>query len=174
MSDRLFAKDKSNKRKRSQPSVARPNTKGRSWGSGPSGSNSLPIGKKRRIDEARESDDGEKDELIGAFDDVDLDAPERDYELGSGDEYEEETPAEKRLRLAKLYLTSVKRSIGRDMAVDTDGEMVAGWDAAEVDREIIESRLQRDVVCWFGNSSNFTEVSITARTFWKSSLFYRR
>jgi ribosomal RNA-processing protein 9 len=35
-----------------------------------------------------------------------------DDEEPSGDEYEDETPAEKRLRLAKLYLESVKGSLG--------------------------------------------------------------
>src|ERR1700722_12669903 len=33
-------------------------------------------------------------------------------EEASGDEYEDETPAEKRLRLAKLYLESVKDDLG--------------------------------------------------------------
>ena len=43
--------------------------------------------------------------------DVDLDA----YE--SGEEDEEETPAEKRLRLAKMYLDGVKQGLGMGACV---------------------------------------------------------
>lgn len=58
-------------------------------------------------DETHDEDDG------GDVDDMDLRAPEVDpnaYE--SAEEDEEETPAEKRLRLAKLYLDGVKQGLG--------------------------------------------------------------
>ncbi|CAG7850428.1 Uncharacterized WD repeat-containing protein C2E1P5.05 [Serendipita indica DSM 11827] len=53
----------------------------------------------------------------------------------SGEEDLEETAGEKRLRLAKIYLESVKNTLA-------DGE----FDAAELDRDIISSRLQQDVL----------------------------
>ncbi|TEB26796.1 WD40 repeat-like protein [Coprinellus micaceus] len=69
----------------------------------------------------------------GDIDDMDLRADEEEEQ--SGDEYENETPAEKRLRLAKLYLESVKGSLA-------EGE----FDAADIDKEIIASRLKQDVL----------------------------
>ncbi|ORY86861.1 WD40-repeat-containing domain protein [Protomyces lactucae-debilis] len=45
-----------------------------------------------------------------------------------------ETPAEKRLRLAKSYLGQVEQEIGEE----------AGFDAAEIDRELISARLEQD------------------------------
>ncbi|KAI0038624.1 WD40 repeat-like protein [Auriscalpium vulgare] len=53
----------------------------------------------------------------------------------SGEEDEDETPAEKRLRLAKLYLESVKEGLA-------EGE----FDAAEIDKELISARLKQDVL----------------------------
>lgn len=93
MPDRFFA---SKKRKRAEPSAKkRPNggTKGR---------------KKPRIDEelSDRSDDG-----WGGIDDMDL-RPEEPDPGASGDENEDETPAEKRLRLAQMYLDGVKESLG--------------------------------------------------------------
>ena len=51
------------------------------------------------------------DQTDGELDDMDLRADEADPWL-SGDEDETETPAEKRLRLAQLYLDSLKTSLG--------------------------------------------------------------
>ena len=53
----------------------------------------------------------------------------------SGSENENETPAEKRLRLARLYLEGVKTSLA-------EGE----YDAAEIDKELISARLKQDVM----------------------------
>ncbi|KAI0267393.1 WD40-repeat-containing domain protein [Gloeopeniophorella convolvens] len=53
----------------------------------------------------------------------------------SGEEDAAETPAEKRLRLAKLYLESVKEGLA-------EGEV----DAAEIDKELISARLKQDVL----------------------------
>lgn len=47
----------------------------------------------------------------GGVDDMDLRTEEPDP-LASGDEDENETPAEKRLRLAQLYLDNLKTSLG--------------------------------------------------------------
>ncbi|EIN14441.1 WD40 repeat-like protein [Punctularia strigosozonata HHB-11173 SS5] len=53
----------------------------------------------------------------------------------SGAEDEDETPAQKRLRLAKLYLESVKDDLA-------EGD----FDAADIDKEIISARLKQDVM----------------------------
>ncbi|KAG1752077.1 WD40-repeat-containing domain protein [Suillus lakei] len=88
-------------------------------------------GVRRAADEELNSD--RTDSEGGGIDDIDLRAdvePET-----SGDEDEQETPAEKRLRLAKLYLESVK-----------DGLAEGEFDAAEIDRELISERLRQDVL----------------------------
>ncbi|KAJ2914602.1 hypothetical protein MD484_g5848, partial [Candolleomyces efflorescens] len=95
--------------------------------------------KKPRLDEEL-SDKTDDDE--GDIDDMDLRAA--DDEEPSGDEYEDETPAEKRLRLAKLYLESVKGSLA-------EGE----FDAAEIDKELIASRLKQDVLEHSGKVHQF-------------------
>jgi len=68
------------------------------------------LGKKKAqaVDEELESDATRED---GGVDDMDLRAKEVDPNE-SEDEDEDETPAEKRLRLAKLYLESVKEGLG--------------------------------------------------------------
>ncbi|KZT64826.1 WD40 repeat-like protein [Daedalea quercina L-15889] len=95
-----------------------------------------PTPKKRRDEEL--SDETGDDVDAGGIDEMDLRAPNVDpdaYE--SGEEDEDETPAEKRLRLAKLYLDGVKQGLAL-----ADGE----FDAAEIDRELISARLKQDVL----------------------------
>ncbi|KAF9559769.1 Rnu3ip2 protein [Agrocybe pediades] len=87
--------------------------------------------KNTRRDEELSEESGEDS---GGVDDMDLRA--EDIDMGaSGDEDDNETPAEKRLRLAQLYLESVKVGLA-------DGE----FDAAEVDKELISARLKQDVL----------------------------
>ena len=54
------------------------------------------------------------DEDVESIDDMELrvDVDEEEGLMGSGEEDENETPAEKRLRLARLYLDSVKEDLG--------------------------------------------------------------
>ena len=61
-----------------------------------------------------------------------------DEEGGSESESddEHETNAEKRLRLASNYLESIKDEVDE-----------AGYDAEDIDRDLIAERLQEDVVC---------------------------
>ncbi|KAI0275730.1 WD40 repeat-like protein [Russula aff. rugulosa BPL654] len=87
-------------------------------------------GKPRTADEDLHSDGSES----VALEDMDLRADEVDLNE-SGDEDAGETPAEKRLRLAKLYLQSVREDL-------VDGEA----DAAEIDKELISARLKQDVL----------------------------
>ncbi|EKM78533.1 hypothetical protein AGABI1DRAFT_42174 [Agaricus bisporus var. burnettii JB137-S8] len=120
MPDRFFA---SKKRKRTESSFKkRPN--------GVTTKSKLPY-KKTKVDE--ELSDRSDDEWRGV-DDMDL-RPEEPDPGASGDEDEDETPAEKRLRLAQMYLDGVKESLA-------DGE----YDAAEIDKELISSRLKKDVL----------------------------
>ncbi|TFY80355.1 hypothetical protein EWM64_g3654 [Hericium alpestre] len=78
----------------------------------------------------------------------------------SGEEDEDETPAEKRLRLAKLYLDSVKEGLA-------EGE----YDAAEIDKELVSARLKQDVLehsgkihLFVADNFNFDEPPPTLRT----------
>ncbi|KAJ6597528.1 WD40-repeat-containing domain protein [Mycena vulgaris] len=137
MPDAFFASSKPRKRKRSEPGGAGPSTKkfARKDASGgkkpPHGA--LKKNTKRPADEELDSD--QTNDEGGDIDDMDLTA-DVDVDPGaSGDEDDEETPAEKRLRLAKLYLESVKEGLA-------DGE----FDAAEIDKELISARLKQDVM----------------------------
>ena len=66
--------------------------------------------KSKRRDEELESD-ATQDDDVGGIDDLNLRVSDEDPGA-SADEDELETPAEKRLRLAKLYLESVKEGLG--------------------------------------------------------------
>lgn len=146
MPDPLFATFKSpsaKKRKRSQPSVVQPNTPRSKAGP----SNTKSSGRNA-------SDEELEDGHVGAFDDVDLEPPPPEDEDDHG--VDDETPAQKRLRLAKMYLDSVKTGLGRRPRKTKGDESgseeslgegeVEGWDAEDIDREIIEARLQKDIV----------------------------
>lgn len=87
------------------------------------------------------------DDHEGGIDDLDL-KPVKDDEPMSELEDDDETPAEKRLRLAHLYLDSVKESLA-------DGE----FDAAEIDKELIATRLKQDVAEHSGKLYRFVADS---------------
>ncbi|EJD02014.1 WD40 repeat-like protein [Fomitiporia mediterranea MF3/22] len=145
MPDAFFVSNKTRKRKRSlgvksaSSSRKQVNGKGRPEGKAPN--------TKKRKDEELESDATRSDEDI---DDLDLRASESDPNA-SGDEDELETPAEKRLRLAQVYLDSVKEELAMNA-----GEV----DAAELDREIIASRLKQDVMQHSGRMHRFLAASL--------------
>ncbi|OAA74057.1 WD40/YVTN repeat-like-containing domain protein [Cordyceps fumosorosea ARSEF 2679] len=70
-------------------------------------------------------------------DDDDSDIPsdmQEDVSEDESDESEEETAAERRLRLAERYLENVKQHVDE-----------AGFDAADIDRDMIAERLQEDI-----------------------------
>ncbi|KAJ7171653.1 WD40-repeat-containing domain protein [Mycena crocata] len=137
MPDAFFASSKPRKRKRTDSGPAGPSNKkfARKDASGgkkaPNGA--LKKNAKRPPDEELDSD--QTNDEGGDIDDLDLTA-DVDVDPGaSGDEDDDETPAEKRLRLAKLYLESVKEGLA-------DGE----FDAADIDKELISARLKQDVM----------------------------
>lgn len=112
MPDPFFASNKSRKRKRAGPSDQGGVRKSGLRANGKATSSKTALTqtqKKTRRDEElsdETSDDGQD------IEDMDLRAPDVDpdaYE--SGEEDEDETPAEKRLRLAKLYLDNVKQGL---------------------------------------------------------------
>ncbi|KAF6842558.1 wd repeat domain-containing protein [Colletotrichum musicola] len=89
---------------------------------------------KKRIE--RDDDD---DESISGSDSDDESIVSAESEEGNGsssddDEVPGETAAERRLRLAERYLENVKQQVDE-----------AGFDAAEIDRDLINERLQEDV-----------------------------
>lgn len=161
MPDPFFASTKTRKRKRSTSAQDAPARSGRNARAGAKNpKEKAQQQKKARRDEElsdKTDDDGED------IDDMDLRADD-DEEI-SGDEYENETPAEKRLRLAKLYLETVKHSLGAYLPAfllscthsgPADGE----FDAADVDREIIASRLKQDVLEHSGKVHLFIADSV--------------
>ena len=68
--------------------------------------------KARKTDEELDSDRTDEEGGGGGIDDLDLRHGLDSGLEGSGDEDDGETPAEKRLRLARLYLDSVKEGLG--------------------------------------------------------------
>ncbi|EEP79936.1 conserved hypothetical protein [Uncinocarpus reesii 1704] len=106
---------------------------------------SAPVSKKRGVTGKAGASSGERrqprqerDESISGSDSDD-DAPVESEEESideddlSGSE-EEETAAERRLRLAERYLENIKEEVDE-----------AGFDAAEIDRDLIAERLKEDV-----------------------------
>ncbi|THH03256.1 hypothetical protein EW145_g6405 [Phellinidium pouzarii] len=134
MPDAFFVSQKTRKRKRTTGGKEASSSKRQVNGKGRPVPNAKSRSSRRR-DEELESD-ATQDEDGGGIDDLELRASDSDPNA-SADEDELETPAEKRLRLAKIYLESVK-----DDLVPADGE----FDAAELDRELIASRLKQDVM----------------------------
>jgi ribosomal RNA-processing protein 9 len=114
MPDSFFASAKTRKRKLSVSTIERGGSAKKIIRKGKASSRNATHagttrGVKRTVDEELNSD--RTDSEGGDVDDLDLRAsiqPET-----SGDEDEQETPAEKRLRLAKLYLDSVKDGLGK-------------------------------------------------------------
>jgi ribosomal RNA-processing protein 9 len=82
--------------------------------------------------ERDESISGSESENSGDDEDEDLGGEEDDISISSGEE--NETAAEKRLRLAERYLDNIREEIDP-----------AGFDAADVDRDLIAERLKEDV-----------------------------
>ncbi|KAH9915195.1 WD40 repeat-like protein [Epithele typhae] len=137
MPDAFFASSKNRKRKRSSTKDAGPSTSKKMAHSAKGKLRKPAPAKKRTTGDEELSDETQDDDQEG-IDQMDLRAPEVDpnaYE--SGEEDEDETPAQKRLRLAKLYLEGVKQGLSL-----ADGE----FDAAEIDRELVSARLKQDVM----------------------------
>jgi ribosomal RNA-processing protein 9 len=124
-------------------------------------------GKARAADEDLHSDGSEV-----ALEDMDLRADAVDPNE-SGDEDAGETPAEKRLRLAKLYLESVREDLGASLVhllqiiwrshSSLSGRLADGEaDAAEIDKELISARLKQDVLEHAGKLHLFVADSVSA------------
>ena len=152
MPDSFFSAHTSRKRKRSTTHESGSVKKVAWTAKGRTAVKGSTLGKKkaRVVDEELESDATRED---GGVDDMDLRAKEVDPNE-SEDEDEDETPAEKRLRLAKLYLESMKEGLGvsqvpvprydvlNSCVLSADGE----YDAADVDKELLSARLKQDVM----------------------------
>lgn len=68
-------------------------------------------------------------------------AGDEEQDLSSDSEEEDETGAERRLRLAERYLENVREEVDE-----------VGFDARDIDRDLIAERLQEDVVCYVSTS----------------------
>lgn len=142
MSDPFFARPKASgtKRKRNETKSL-----------GASKSRTAPNSKgKKPAKRAREEDDEEIDEGGSGSD---LGQGRELSDVSSGED-ESETAAQKRLRLAKMYLENLEQSKQGKWALTCVGmELIRmradrpGFDAEEIDKDIIAERLQRDVVC---------------------------
>ncbi|GBC43811.2 U3 small nucleolar RNA-interacting protein 2 isoform X2 [Rhizophagus irregularis DAOM 181602=DAOM 197198] len=94
--------------------------------------------KKKLADEKidQEKNLSSEDEIgPGGIDDMDFDNDNDEEEKSDEDENNMETPTEKRRRLAKQYIESVKKELDE-----------AEFDAAEIDRDLIAERLKKDAL----------------------------
>jgi ribosomal RNA-processing protein 9 len=87
-----------------------------------------PAPKRPRRDESISGSDDESDDGPNNFEDEDVEADT------SGSEGEGETAAERRLRLAEHYLENIREEVDE-----------VGFDAEEIDRDLIAERLKEDV-----------------------------
>ena len=111
MPDSFFTSSKPRKRKRNESSAHETSGKSKKFARKSTTSREVNgvYKRKSRVDEELpdQSDEGD-----GGVDDMDLRANIDEDPGASGEEDENETPAEKRLRLAQLYLNSVKVDLG--------------------------------------------------------------
>ncbi|KAI8998193.1 WD40-repeat-containing domain protein [Gaertneriomyces semiglobifer] len=89
---------------------------------------------KQQVAKRKKGSDDESDD--GAIDDLDL-SHHRKGDGSDSDASDQETAAEKRLRLAKRYIAKVREEAGAE-----EGEV----DAADLDRDIIAQRLKNDAL----------------------------
>jgi ribosomal RNA-processing protein 9 len=147
MPDSFFQSDKKRKRPSRHGNAAGPSKQPyeKPYRPAPYGKGHKPKGRARasQRDEDLSSDaEGERGGLD--LDSMDFRKGRNDMEMSDDEVIDEnETAAEKRVRLAKGYLAKVRGEIAAAQEDDA-------YDAAEIDRELIASRLQLDVVCPFG------------------------
>jgi len=159
MPDAFFA---SKKRKRSTSTRKQPHKDKSSRPPKPNGVQPKSKPKKRQEDEELDSDRTDQDDA--AIGDLDLRAD--DEPESSGDEDIDETPAEKRLRLAKVYLQSVTEGLGESACahaipiVHVTRTAEGEFDAAEIDKELISARLRQDVLEHSGKLHLFIADSV--------------
>ena len=111
----------------------------------------------------------DRDEEISGSESEDDDGPRsRDDEEELSDassDAGEETAAERRLKLAERYLENIKKEV--------DGAMEIGFDAEEIDRDLIAERLQEDVAESKGrayrNLAEELDFGAAARTVFKKN-----
>ncbi|KAE8208961.1 hypothetical protein CF327_g6969 [Tilletia walkeri] len=109
--------------------------------SGGGGSHPKSDARRRQNDGGDEDDDDDSDLGGGGTRAEDMDFRVRDDGLRSDDEAEAaETPAQARVRLAKMYLDRLK-----------DDDVLEGADAVQADKDNIAARLQKDVLEQSGN-----------------------
>ena len=82
-----------------------------------------------------------RDESISGSESDDDEGPSRTVDAeeegeSSGTDHGDETAAERRLRLAERYLENLREEVDE-----------VGFDAADIDRDLIAERLKEDVVC---------------------------
>lgn len=84
--------------------------------------------------------DPEKDDesISGSDSDEDQIAANQELEDESSSNDDRETAAERRLALAEQYLSNIRAEVG-------EGEDTIGFDAADIDRDLIAARLKEDV-----------------------------
>lgn len=95
-----------------------------------------------REDTSRRRQESEDESISGSDleDDENVSGSELSDDATSEDSDEGETAAERRLKLAERYLENIREEVDE-----------AGFDAAEIDRDLIAERLKEDVVCYYSH-----------------------
>lgn len=132
--DSFFTNPKKRKRSVGAKSRGKPNSSGP--GKTRRGNGAAPV---NRDEEITSESENEAEANGGLNEDEN---GEQSGEEESGSEYEGETEADKRRRLAKQYLANLKDQLVEEEELMGAGE---GFDAADLDREILSKRLKEDV-----------------------------
>ncbi|KAL4728593.1 pre-rRNA processing protein [Fusarium chlamydosporum] len=149
-------------KKRKRPEISEQPKKrvaaSKSAGKGPS-KNAGPT--KKRVERDDESISGSDSDDDGSLDSASI-ASDVEMEDNESDDEEDETAADRRRRLAERYLENIKEHVD-----------VTGFDAADIDRDLIAERLQEDVAEGKGRvyrqlASEFAFDNVS-RTFFRSN-----
>lgn len=126
----FFTLPASQRKRKREDEAAAPGSKKRGVTGKAGAQSNGKINKRPERDESISGSDSEDDESIESG------AESIDEDDLSGSEEEGETAAERRLRLAERYLDNIREEVDD-----------IGFDAAEIDRDLIAERLKEDVVC---------------------------
>jgi hypothetical protein len=129
MSSSFFTLPASQRKRKREDRVAAPGSKKR--GVAVNGDDKEESTRRRR--ERDESISGSESE-----DDEDVEESTVSGDESASESDEGETAAERRLKLAERYLENIREEVDE-----------AGFDAAEIDRDLIAERLKEDVVCFY-------------------------
>jgi ribosomal RNA-processing protein 9 len=129
-------------------------------------SSNRPNGPNKAPRKAQEEDD---ESISGSDSDIStIDRSDDEQLEDSSSEDEGETAAERRLRLAERYIDNLRQELAQDGEEDP-----AGFDAVDVDRDLISARLREDVAESKGKVYRYIASQLDFGSAWKDQTSFR-